>query len=197
MTATPPCVTAVRHGETPWSLTGRHTGTTDLDLTDGGADQAAALGSLLSGVAWDLVLCSPMRRAERTAEIAGLSPYEIDDNLREWDYGDLEGLTSAEIGERYAGWTIWDGPWPGGEDPSSVAARADAVVGRVLAQPPGAKVAVVSHGHLLRVLAARWLGEAPEAGRRFALGTATVSELGWEHGAPVISCWNVAARPQR
>lgn len=183
---------AVRHGETEWSRSGQHTGTTDIDLTAAGEEQARHLGARLAGAKPDLVLVSPLRRAWRTAELAGLVPYEVVDDLREWDYGEMEGRTTADIQRRLPGWTIWDGPWPGGERPEEVAARADRVIARVLAAAPARQVAVVAHGHLLRVLAARWLGAQPQAGRWLALGTAALCQLGWEHEAPVIQHWNLS-----
>jgi broad specificity phosphatase PhoE len=187
-----PDVVLVRHGETAWSVSGQHTGRTDLDLTATGEAQAKAASALLGDGHFDLVMTSPMRRARRTAELAGLTPYELDDDLREWDYGDFEGLTSDQIHEEVPGWTIWRGPWPGGETAEDTAARADRVVRRILHLGPGARVAVVAHGHILRVLAARWLGQDVSAGRLLALDTATVSELGWEHDVRVVRRWNVA-----
>lgn len=187
-----PDVVLVRHGETEWSLSGRHTGRTDLDLTPTGEAQAKAASTLLGDGRFDLVLTSPMRRARRTAELAGLTPYEIDEDLREWDYGDFEGLTSDQIHETFPGWTIWTGPWPGGETDGDVAARADRVVRRILRLGPGARLAVVAHGHILRVLAARWLQQDVDMGRLLALDTATVSELGWEHDVRVVRRWNDA-----
>jgi broad specificity phosphatase PhoE len=187
-----PDVVLVRHGETEWSLSGRHTGRTDLDLTETGEAQAKAACALLGDSRFDLVLTSPMRRARRTAELAGLTPYELDEDLKEWDYGDFEGLTSDQIHERFPGWTVWRGPWPGGETAEDTAARADRVVRRILHLGPGARVAVVAHGHILRVVAARWLQQDVAVGRLLALDTATVSELGWEHDVRVVRRWNVA-----
>ena len=192
MSAIGPDVVLLRHGETEWSLSGQHTGRTDLDLTPRGEAQAKAAGTMVGDAGFDLVLTSPMRRARRTAELAGLTPYEIDEDLREWDYGDFEGLTSEEIHDRIPNWTIWDGPWPGGETDEDVAARADRVVRKILHLGPGARAAVVAHGHILRVLAARWLQQDVTLGRFLALGTATVSELGWEHEVRVVHRWNVA-----
>jgi broad specificity phosphatase PhoE len=180
-----------RHGETEWARLGRHTGRTDVPLTDTGRAQAAALGRRLAGHAFALVLTSPLSRAVETTAIAGLGGVAVADrDLREWDYGELEGRLTEDIREDYPGWTIWRGPWPGGETLDDVAARADHVLERIA----GAQgdVLVVSHGHLLRVLAARWLGMAPTSGGLFALGTATVSVLGHEHETPVIEVWNEA-----
>lgn len=190
-----PSVTLVRHGETAWSLSGRHTGRTDLELNDSGREQGRQLAKLLDGISFDLILCSPMQRARHTAELGGLTPYEVDADLREWDYGDLEGLTTPQIRERFEDWSIWEGPWPGGEEPHQVAARADRVISRVLELPSGSRAALVAHGHFLRVLAARWLRQPVRAGRFFALSVATVSELAWEHASPVVDRWNVSGLP--
>jgi broad specificity phosphatase PhoE len=179
-----------RHGQTEWSATGRHTSWTELPLTKGGEQEALAVGHLLRTQRFDLVLSSPRERALRTAELAGFEP-QIDDDLVEWDYGDLEGLTTDQIQARYPGWSLWSGPWPRGETPDHVAKRADTVITRVLVLPPGAKVLLFSHGHLLRVLAARWLRQPPSAGKLLRLVTGTVSVLGWEHGDPVIEHWSV------
>jgi len=180
-----------RHGETEWARLGRHTGRTDVPLTDTGRAQAAALGRRLAGHAFELVLSSNRSRAAETTAIAGYAGVAVaDPDLREWDYGELEGRLTEDIREDYPSWTIWRGPWPGGETLDEVAARADHVLERIA----GAQgdVLVVSHGHLLRVLAARWLGMAPTAGGLFALGTATVSVLGHDRQTPVIEVWNEA-----
>ena len=187
-----PTVTLLRHGETEWSRSGRHTGRTDLDLTEVGRRQAGAAAALLDGP-FDLVLCSPLRRARATAELAGLCAPEIDPDLREWDYGEMEGLTTAQIREQIPGWSIWDGPWPGGETADQVSARADRVVDRVRRQAAGSRVVLVAHGHLLRALAARWIREPVSFGRCLALDTASVSVLGSEHGAPALRRWNLVA----
>ena len=193
MPAPGPTVTLLRHGETEWSRSGRHTGRTDVPLTEAGERQAKEAGTLFDARAFDLVLVSPRQRAGRTAALAGLGPVEVDDDLQEWDYGEFEGLTSPEIRRLVPGWSIWEGPWRGGETAAQVAARADRVVARVLAQPAGARVALVGHGHFSRVLGARWVGADVTAGRWLALGTAAVCELGWEHDHRVIQRWNVAA----
>jgi len=190
-----PIVVLFRHGETDWSRSGRHTGTTERDLTPRGEREAEALAPAASDPRPDLVLCSPLRRARRTAELAGLTPYQVDEDLAEWDYGDFEGRTSAEIHLSVPGWTIWDGPWIGGETSGQVAARADRAIRRILCQPPGSRVAVVAHGHVLRVLAARWLGEPARHGRFLALDTGTVGELGWEHTHRVVRRWNAPVVP--
>ncbi len=179
----------VRHGETEWARLGRHTGRTDVPLTETGRAQAIALGVRLAGHPFDLVLTSPLSRAADTAALAGFGDRAIvDPDLREWDYGAFEGRLTTEIRAEYPGWTIWRGPWPDGETIDQVAARADRVVARVRAAQGDALV--VAHGHLLRVLAARWLRLRPASGSLFALGTATVSILGWEREYPVIETWN-------
>jgi probable phosphoglycerate mutase len=186
----------VRHGETEWSRSGQHTGRTDLELTAEGEAEARRVGAALSGVTFDQVWCSPLRRARRTAELAGLAPYAVTDDLREWDYGELEGLTTPEIQERYPGWSIWDGPWPGGESADEVEARADRLIARILDDAAGvARLALVGHGHFSRVLSARWVGEPVGSGRWLDLDTATWSELGWSRGARVLRHWNVPASP--
>jgi probable phosphoglycerate mutase len=179
----------VRHGETEWARLGRHTGRTDIPLTDVGRSQAGSLGQRLDGHPFALVLTSPLSRAADTARLAGFAAQaEPDTDLMEWDYGALEGRLTTDIRDDYPGWTIWQGPWPGGETIDEVARRADRVVARV--RSASGDVLVFAHGHLLRVLAARWLGLPPTDGGRFALGTATISVLGWEREAPVIESWN-------
>jgi probable phosphoglycerate mutase len=182
----------VRHGATEWSVSGRHTGRTDLPLTADGERQAARLGAALRGRRFGLVVCSEMRRAVRTAELAGLVPFQTSADLDEWDYGRYEGLTTEEITSERPGWRIWSDGAPEGESPDEVAAR----VSRVLAyvEPRladgGPDVALVGHGHALRVLAACWLGLPPADGRLLRLDTATWSVLGWEHGWQVVRRWN-------
>lgn len=182
----------VRHGETEWSRSGQHTGRTDIPLTDLGRRHAEALGARLAGHAFALVLTSPLSRAAETAAIAGHPEALPDEDLREWDYGELEGRTTPEIRTEFDGWTIWDGPWVGGETADAVGARVDRVLQRCLDPSVTGDTLVFSHGHLLRVLAARWLRLAPQSGRIFALGTATVGVLGWEREHPVIETWNEA-----
>ncbi len=187
----------IRHGETEWSRSGQHTSRTDLPLTEEGRVRAQALGQILKGMlpasGLALALSSPMRRAIDTCDACHLAgyPVEIEDNLREWDYGSYEGLTSGDIQKSVPGWTIWTGPVPGGESIAQVGARADRVIQRCLAV--SGDVALFSHGHMLRVLAARWLGLTPDAGRLLALDTGSVSVLGWEHDTRVIRLWNRAA----
>lgn len=186
----------VRHGETEWARLGRHTGRTDVPLTELGRRQAASLAERLVGHRFGLVLASPLSRARETAEICGFGAVlQPEPDLMEWDYGSLEGRETAEIRESIPGWTIWSGPWPGGETISDVAARADRVVARVRARAVDTDALVFAHGHLLRVLAARWLGLEPTAGSWFALDTATISVLGWERGSPVIQTWNSGGLP--
>lgn len=190
---TGPVVWLARHGETEWSASGRHTSRTDLPMTAAGEQEAVALGKILQPEHFDLVESSPRHRALRTAELAGFKP-AVDNDLVEWDYGELEGLTTDQIRASYPGWEIWHGPWPGGETSEEVAARADRVVQRAHDLPSGAKALFFSHGHLLRVLAARWLHQPPSTGRFFMLGTATLSVLSWEHGGPTVEHWNAPPR---
>ncbi|MFD5656563.1 histidine phosphatase family protein [Streptomyces hirsutus] len=184
-----------RHGETEWSRAGRHTGRTDLPLTQAGEAQARALTPLLEGRSFALVLTSPLARARRTAELAGLADALPEPDLREWDYGGYEGVTSADIHRSRPGWDLWtDGVPPGpefpGESPGQVGERADRVLSKVAGELEAGDVMLVSHGHLLRVLAARRLGLPPAAGRLFRLETGTLSRLSLEHGDPVIAEWN-------
>jgi broad specificity phosphatase PhoE len=192
--ARPQEVVLVRHGETEWSASGRHTGTTDVALTDRGRADAVGLAPALAAWSFALVLSSPLARAVETGRLAGLGGgSEIDDRLREWDYGAYEGRTTAEIREDDPGWTIWRGPVPGGETIAQVAARADAVIARV--EQVDGDVALVSHGHLLRVLAARWVGLDPIEGRRLMLDTASLSVLSTEREHHAIRIWNSAVPP--
>ncbi|MEV4090637.1 histidine phosphatase family protein [Streptosporangium saharense] len=184
----------LRHGETEWSRDGRHTGRTDLPLTRVGEDQARALAPLVGDGAFGLALVSPASRARRTAELAGLTDYEVDPDLWEWDYGGYEGITTVDIRRTRPGWYLWrDGVVPGdaehpGESVEEVAARTDRVIAR--ARAADGTVVVVAHGHLLRVLCARWLGLPARDGRLFRLDTGTYSRLGFEHGEPVALTWN-------
>jgi probable phosphoglycerate mutase len=179
----------VRHGATEWSENGRHTGTTDLPLLPAGEDQARATGALLTGTTFDLVLCSPLQRARRTAELAGLGDrIEIEPDLVEWDYGAYEGVTTATIRETVPGWTVWNGECPDGETADQVATRVDRVIARVRAQ--GGTAIAFAHGHVLRVLTARWIGLDPRAGAHFLLDPATLGILGWERDTPAVQRWN-------
>ncbi len=177
----------VRHGETEWSAAGRHTSSTDLALTSEGERKAAAVGRMLAGKKFALVLASPLRRALETCRLAGYSA-EITPDLREWGYGAYEGLTTAQIQVTNPGWTIWTGTPPGGESAEEVAARADRVIASAVAA--GGDVALFGHGHMLRVLAARWLELDPTGGRLFALSTGSISALGYEHETRVLQMWN-------
>lgn len=179
----------VRHGATEWSTSGQHTSTTDLPLLPVGEEQAIATGRLLAGIDFNLVLCSPMQRAQRTCELVGLRDNAVlDDDLLEWDYGDYEGVTTTTIRETVPNWTVWNGVCPGGESIDQVATRVDRVIAKVRAQSGTA--IVFAHGHVLRVLAARWCGLEPVEGRRFLLDPATLSVLGWERDTPAIRLWN-------
>ncbi len=178
----------IRHGETEWSRDGRHTSTTDLPLTDDGRRVAEGLSDRLDDDDFSLVLTSPRLRARETARLAGHPEATVDDDLAEWDYGDLEGETTPEIRETLPDWTIWDGPVPGGESAEQVASRLDRVVARCRAAE--GRVLVFGHGHSLRALAARWLDLAVAEGRHLRLDTATVSVLGWERETPVVLRWN-------
>jgi broad specificity phosphatase PhoE len=186
----------IRHGETEWSRSGQHTGRTDVPLTTLGRVAATRLGHALAGRPIVAAFSSPANRAVETAALAGLPAPQLDPNLWEWDYGGYEGLTTPEIGRREIGWYLWrdgviagDGEHPG-ETVQQVAARADAVLRRATPLLAQGDVALVAHGHLLRVLGARWLGLEPAAGRFFKLDTGTLSLLGFEHEEPVISMWN-------
>jgi probable phosphoglycerate mutase len=178
-----------RHGETPWSTAGRHTGWSELPLTEAGRRQASALGRRLAGRSFGLVLVSPLVRARETCELAGYGAVAlVDPDLREWNYGDYEGLTAAEIRAAHPGWTVWRDGAPGGETLEEVAARADRVIARATAA--GGDVALFAHGHLLRILATRWLGVEPTAAARLALDTASVSHLLLDQEARLIRRWN-------
>jgi len=178
----------VRHGETEWSRDGRHTSTTDLPLTDEGRRVAETLRDRLDDDSFALVLTSPRERARATARLAGHGDAEVDDDLAEWDYGDLEGETTEQIRSTYPDWTIWSGEVPGGESAEAVSTRLDRVVTRCRAVD--GRVLLFGHGHSLRALAARWLGLPVSDGRLLRLDTATVSVLGWERETPVVLRWN-------
>jgi probable phosphoglycerate mutase len=187
-------VVLVRHGETEWSRAGRHTGRTDVPLTERGRAEARTAGEELAGRRFALVLSSPLSRARDTAALAGYGEHvQLRDDLLEWDYGAEEGRTTAEIQRDRPGWTVWDPGPDGGETVADVGARADRVLAEIRAVE--GDVLVFAHGHLLRILAARWLGLEPDGGRLFALDPATISELGYEHGRPVIRAWNAVCVP--
>jgi broad specificity phosphatase PhoE len=180
----------VRHGETEWSRSGKHTGRTDMPLTEEGRVQAELLGTSLAGIQFECVYTSPLSRAIDTCRLAGLEgAAEVREELLEWDYGDYEGRTTPEIREERSGWLLWRDGSPGGETAAAVGARADRLLAD-LGSLDGA-AALFAHGHVLRVLAARWLGLAPECGALLRLDTATVSVLGWERELAVLRRWNV------
>lgn len=187
--ASRPEIWLVRHGETEWSLSGAHTGRTDIPLTKAGAERAAAMGRCMAGRPFALVLTSPLGRARETCRLAGYGAVAVaEPDLREWDYGAYEGRTSAEIQKDAPGWTIWTGAVPRGETIEQVAERERRVIARAL--EAGGNVALFGHGHALRVLTACWLELPPTDGKLFALGTASISVLGWERDVRVISSWN-------
>jgi broad specificity phosphatase PhoE len=185
----PRAAVLVRHAETEWSLNGRHTGRTDLPLTDHGREVAAALRGRLQAWQFALVLVSPSLRARETCDLCGLGANaQVRADLHEWDYGDYEGLTTPEIWERRPGWVLWRDGCPGGESPAEVGARADRVIAEIAAGD--GDVAVFSHGHMLRVLGARWIELGPDGGGRLGLSTAAISVLGHERDTAVIARWN-------
>ncbi len=181
-------VVLVRHGETEWSRSGKHTGTTDVPLTDEGRDAARRLGGHLGGREFALVLTSPLERARDTAALAGFPDAERDADLRELEYGDYEGISTPEIRETRPGWDVWRDGSPNGESLAAAAARADRVIAR--AEAAGGDVALFAHGHFLRILAARWIELGPEGGGRLALATAALSVLGFERERRVLWQWN-------
>jgi probable phosphoglycerate mutase len=182
-------VFAIRHGETEWSLNGRHTGTTDIPLTDNGRRLATLLQPTLTGKTFALVLVSPLKRARETAELSGLAGTAIvDPDLVEWNYGKYEGLTPKQIHDMAAGWLIFTDGCPGGETPEQVGARVDRVIAR--ARAVTGDVALFAHGHVLRVLVARWLGLPPGAGQHFLLDTGTLNVLDYYRGIPAVKTWN-------
>ncbi|QCR43813.1 histidine phosphatase family protein [Curtobacterium sp. SGAir0471] len=189
----------VRHGETEWSKSGQHTGRTDIPLTENGIEQAKRAGRYLADRTFALALSSPLQRARDTAELVGVDP-ELDEDLYEWDYGAYEGLTTPQIKvKRHGPWDLWTDGVPAGDTPGENAAEVRVRVERVLNRvrpvlAEGDDAIVVAHGHVLRALGAAWIRLAPQDGAVLKLGTATVSSLGYEHGRPVIDCWNVTPR---
>jgi probable phosphoglycerate mutase len=182
-------VVTVRHGETAWSASGRHTGRTDVPLTDEGRRQAGLVGRRLAGRPFALVLSSPLSRALETCQRAGFGDVVVlDDDLMEWDYGEYEGLTTPEIRARREDWWLWSDGCPGGETPADVAVRADRVVARC--RPVDGDVALFAHGHVLRVLGARWIEQPPVLGGALVLTTAAISSLGYERERAAITGWN-------
>jgi probable phosphoglycerate mutase len=186
-------VVCVRHAETPWSKAHRHTGRTDIGLTDAGRDAARALAPRLADWGFSRVLCSPLSRARETAELAGFGGrLELRDELQEWDYGAYEGITTEAVREGRPGWWLWRDGVPDGESPGDVAARCDAVVAELAAgDGDGGDVLVVAHGHLLRMLAARWVQAGPELGGRLRLDVGGVCVLGWEREVRALRRFNV------
>jgi probable phosphoglycerate mutase len=182
-------VLAVRHGETAWSLNGQHTGTTDIPLTDNGRRLAQRMRRVLEKHTFGLVLCSPLQRARETCELAGLGNNAlIDSDLAEWNYGKFEGLTPKQIQEIAPGWLIFRDGCPGGESPDDVGARVDRVIAR--ARTADSDVALFAHGHILRVLGARWIGLPACSGQHFLLSTGTVCVLGYYRDVPAVRIWN-------
>ncbi|MEP7178646.1 MAG: histidine phosphatase family protein [Pseudonocardiales bacterium] len=181
----------IRHGETEWSKSGQHTGRTDLPLTPDGEAQARALRGRLARVGPAYVISSPRQRALVTARLAGLRVDAVDEDLAEWDYGDYEGRTTAQIRESVPGWTVWTHRCPNGEAIGEVSARADRVLTRALERLGDGPVVLISHGHISRMIGARWIGLPANYGSHLALDTATPSLLGAQHGIPVVDRWNM------
>ena len=181
----------LRHGATEWALNGRHTGSTDLPLLPEGEAEARALSPVLSQQRFAAVFSSPLQRARRTCELAGLGDQmQICDDIIEWNYGDYEGITTATIRESIPDWTVWSHGCPNGEDPPEVEARCARAISTALAIPEDGDVALFAHGHILRALAGRWLGLGAAGGQLLRLGTASVSILGWERETRAIQRWN-------
>jgi broad specificity phosphatase PhoE len=179
----------IRHGETEWARDGRHTGRTDIPLTDAGREQAGFLLPIFDDVKFSRILSSPLGRALETARLAGVgSRVELDEDLMEWHYGDYEGITTAQIRERAPDWTVWTHPLPNGETIEQVTQRADRIIAKI--RSTDGNVAIFSHGHFLRVFVCRWLGFPADYGRHFLLGTSTLSILGLEGETPAIKTWN-------
>ncbi len=184
-------VVLARHGETEWSKAWKHTSYTDIPLTETGRERAKSLVDEMAAFDFALVLSSPLVRALETCKIAGLGDRaEIEPDLVEWNYGEYEGITTAKIRETVPGWTVFSHPSPGGETAEQVAERCDRVVAR--ARSAGGDVALFAHGHVLRVLTARWLEMDPRMGKHFVLSTGTISVLGWERDTPALQLWNAA-----
>jgi probable phosphoglycerate mutase len=184
-------IVLLRHGQTEWSANGRHTSYTDLDLTAAGEQQAREAGQRLAGRSFAAVITSPRKRALRTAELAGIAVTETTEDLAEWNYGDYEGVTTAQIRQARPGWSLWTDGCPGGESPEQVGARLDRVLARAKTFLDRGDVAFVGHGHALRVAGARWAGLSPKDGGLLKLDTATLSVLGYEHEVDqVIDTWN-------
>ena len=179
----------IRHGETEWSLSGQHTGSTDIPLTDHGEAAARLLAPVLAERDFSLVLCSPLQRARRTCELAGLGDQaSIDPDLAEWNYGSYEGLTPATIHGQHPGWLVFRDGCPEGESPAEVGERVDRVISRV--RQNGGRVALFAHGHVFRVFVARWIELSPSHGAHFLLDTSTLTILSYYRGMPAVKCWN-------
>jgi broad specificity phosphatase PhoE len=179
----------VRHGQTEWSLSGQHTGVTDIPLTENGRAVARRLGPILAEPSFALVLTSPLRRARETCELAGLGAHAVlEPDLKEWNYGEYEGLTPKQIHAKAPGWMVFRDGCPGGETPKEIGARVDRVIARVRATP--GDVALFAHGHVFRVLVARWIGLPPGGGQHFLLDTATLNVLGYYRNSPAVKIWN-------
>ena len=182
-------VYVIRHGETEWSLSGQHTGVTDIPLTENGRAVARRLQPILAKVSFSLVLTSPLGRARETCQLVGLGGRAtVEPDLMEWNYGEYEGLTAKQIHAKRPGWVVFRDGCPGGETPQEVAARADRVIARFRAAP--GNVALFAHGHIFRVLVSRWIGLPPTAGERFLLDTATLNILGYYRDSPAVKVWN-------
>jgi broad specificity phosphatase PhoE len=182
-------VFAIRHGETAWSLSGQHTGTTDIPLTENGRRLAQRMRPVLAANAFEVVLCSPMQRARETCELAGLGDKAvIDSDLVEWNYGEYEGLTTQQIHEVTPDWLLFRDGCPGGEEPEQVGARVDRVIAR--SRAADGDIALFAHGHVLRVLVARWIGLPASAGQHFLLDTGTLCVLGYYREVPAVQTWN-------
>ena len=188
-------IVLIRHGQTEWSANGRHTSYTDLDLTEVGEAQARAVGERLGDRTFAAVISSPRKRALRTAELAGLTVTEITEDLAEWNYGEYEGVTTADIHRHSPQWSLWTDGAPGGEMPDEIGRRVDAVLDRVAPLLDGGDVAFIAHGHSLRVVGARWVGLPAAGGGLLRLDTATISVLGFEHGRRAIRRWNAPPVP--
>jgi len=184
-------IVLARHAETEWSITGRHTGRTDIALTEAGRDAAIALGKRLEGFRFDRVISSPLTRARTTAELAGYADPEIDDNLLEWDYGDYEGVTTPDIRAMEPGWELWTDGAPNGESPDDLAARADAAVQHAVGIcESGCDAIVFGHGHMLTALAVRWIGLPIAHGKHFRISTGSIGILRWKREHRVLDLWN-------
>jgi broad specificity phosphatase PhoE len=184
-------IVLIRHGQTEWSASGQHTSRTDLPLVDEGRQRAASIGAELADREFSLVLCSPLLRARETCELAGFgSRAVISDDLREWDYGEYEGLTTPQIREDTPGWNLWRDGCPGGEAPADVSARADRVIAEL--RTAGGDALVFAHGHILRVVASRWIGMPVQGGARLTLAAGAISMLGFERETEVIERWNAS-----